>query len=542
MTGGQMLSFGLRNLRRLASVNPVEIKPITILVGRNSSGKSSFLRAFPLLRQSLMTRTSSPVLWFGDFVDFGSFHGAVTDNSLDKAISLIFGVDDLTVPELSRYGMYFNPERARKLRTELEVDIGLIKEQPSSVAANEQTHIASFRLKLENENVHYDVRMNDVNEISSLTINGQNALEDFAEYRLTLSQGTVFPELVLRPRDEAPPASSNRFYMHESQFLLQAMGKALSPHLHGRIKKDTLDRYSAALLSLSELSKETLLKLSNEIQAAQSFKNLLADVAVNDVRSLFSTMERIFHANRFPFILGRLSVFLRETLSNTLYIGPARARSERYYRYQDLAVSEIDSNGTNFPMFLSSLSRSQLSQLSDWVEELFNYRLEIKQSVGHLSINLIEGVHSTNIVDTGYGVSQILPVLGQIWWATKRPRTFDSRSARFRERSSILAIEQPELHLHPAHQALLADAIAAQSQSAAPDEPLHFVVETHSETLVNRLGELIAAKKLDPESVQILVFEPHDEEARVTTVDIARFGSDGELINWPYGFFQASAR
>jgi predicted ATPase len=180
-----------------------------------------------------------------------------------------------------------------------------------------------------------------------------------------------------------------------------------------------------------------------------------------------------------------------------------------------------------------------LAELSNWVQDLFNYRIEIKSSEGHLSINLLEGSYSTNIVDTGYGVSQILPVLGQIWWAARRPRLSDNRLRR-RERLSILAIEQPELHLHPAHQALLADAISAQSKTDSSGEPLHFVVETHSETFVNRLGELIADKKLDPENVQILVFDSRDEDARVTTVEIARFGTSGELINWPYGFFQAA--
>lgn len=68
------------------------------------------------------------------------------------------------------------------------------------------------------------------------------------------------------------------------------------------------------------------------------------------------------------------------------------------------------------------------------------------------------------------------------------------------------------------------------------------MVETHSETLVNRLGELIAEKKLDPAAVQILIFEPNDGDARVTNVGVARFGAEGELIDWPYGFFQAPAR
>lgn len=54
------LSYSVKNLRRLTSTPPIEIRPITILLGRNSVGKSTFLRSFPLLRQSVETKSSAP--------------------------------------------------------------------------------------------------------------------------------------------------------------------------------------------------------------------------------------------------------------------------------------------------------------------------------------------------------------------------------------------------------------------------------------------------------------------------------------------------
>ena len=58
-----MKSIGIKNLRSLKNVEQIEIKPITILVGRNSSGKSTFLRIFPLLKQTLEAKTAEPILW-----------------------------------------------------------------------------------------------------------------------------------------------------------------------------------------------------------------------------------------------------------------------------------------------------------------------------------------------------------------------------------------------------------------------------------------------------------------------------------------------
>jgi predicted ATPase len=218
-----------------------------------------------------------------------------------------------------------------------------------------------------------------------------------------------------------------------------------------------------------------------------------------------------------------------------------RARSERYYRYQDLAVSEIDPDGKNFPMFLNSLNDELREDFSTWVADRFGYGVEVEQRSGHISINLKVGNYTTNIVDNGYGISQILPVLGQIWWASTGVggRTSQTR----RGQGSILVIEQPELHLHPAHQALIADAIVAErgNKGANAPSPVQFIIETHSEALVNRLGELVALGQIEPEDVQILIFEGGDDPAeRLTNVRLAHFDDEGTLTNWPYGFFEPS--
>ena len=52
------MKYGICNFRRLEKVEPIEFKRITILVGRNSSGKSSYLRSLLLLKQSITTKTN----------------------------------------------------------------------------------------------------------------------------------------------------------------------------------------------------------------------------------------------------------------------------------------------------------------------------------------------------------------------------------------------------------------------------------------------------------------------------------------------------
>ncbi|HYE32775.1 MAG TPA: AAA family ATPase, partial [Methylomirabilota bacterium] len=82
----------IRNLRSLADTGFIDLKPLTLLVGVNSSGKSTFLRTFPLLRQSVETVTKGPILWYGRYVDFGGFDTAVMRTASPREVTMDFQV------------------------------------------------------------------------------------------------------------------------------------------------------------------------------------------------------------------------------------------------------------------------------------------------------------------------------------------------------------------------------------------------------------------------------------------------------------------
>lgn len=81
-----MEKIGVKNFRSLRNISNIDIKPITVLVGKNSSGKSSFIRIIPLIKQSIETKISEPLLWYGNFVDLGDFEECL---SKGKNLSLI---------------------------------------------------------------------------------------------------------------------------------------------------------------------------------------------------------------------------------------------------------------------------------------------------------------------------------------------------------------------------------------------------------------------------------------------------------------------
>jgi predicted ATPase len=88
-------------------------------------------------------------------------------------------------------------------------------------------------------------------------------------------------------------------------------------------------------------------------------------------------------------------------------------------------------------------------------------------------------------------------------------------------------------------QARVADLFAASvRQSKSSDTKITIIAETHSEAMINRLGQLVSRGKLDASDVQIVVFNKPDPESK-TSVSVATFSPDGRLMNWPLGFFLA---
>jgi predicted ATP-dependent endonuclease of OLD family len=525
-----MIKYGVSNLRRLRNVEPLELRPITILVGKNSSGKSTYLRSLPLLRQSISTRTSSPILWYGDLVDFGSYDTTVTDNDRTKPIQFTFVADTLDVPEFFLRNIY-DPD-------DTQVFSG-VKYKVVIVPEGTHTRIKSILLEFENPKLKYDVTLEENGNITSLRVNDNDIQAELGTIVLAVSFGTIFPEMHAAKR---PSKRSGHFYFgpRDGDRLIDIVEAFLRPHLSSRLNEQTLNMIALRALALGP-APEQLLQARKVRTGNKSLDRFTDGLLERNKAKLKSDFVNILSAAYLPELLNRATYMFKAMVANTLYIGPARARSERYYRYQDLAVSEIDPDGKNFPMFLNSLSTLQIRQLSRWIENLFGYGLTVskRDGPGHISINLTDHGVESNIVDTGYGVSQVLPVLAQIWWAREREGKANRGSV-----PTILAIEQPELHLHPAHQALLADALvgeATASKNNDTNKRIHFLVESHSETFINRLGELVAKKQLKPEDVHIVLFDPDNSGERITTTRIATFKDDGTLENWPYGFFQASA-
>ena len=162
-----------------------------------------------------------------------------------------------------------------------------------------------------------------------------------------------------------------------------------------------------------------------------------------------------------------------------------------------------------------------------WVEEVVATRHDKRRE-----LSLVDTRNGTTVSprDVGTGISQVLPIL----------------VSAFALQDHLVAIEQPEIHLHPALQAELADVFLR----SARDRRNRFLVETHSEHLLLRImrrmretsdGELPdGAPAVRPEDVTVLFVEPDGPHSIIREMPL---NERGELVrSWPGGFFEEGLR
>lgn len=206
------------------------------------------------------------------------------------------------------------------------------------------------------------------------------------------------------------------------------------------------------------------------------------------------------------------------------YIGPFRILPKRQF----LLTGQIDfkhtgSQGENaYSMLGISHNLKDLlhTNVGNWYKTHFDgWELIVKNSNQYNEIALKKGEIETNIVDVGQGMNQALPLVVRANW---------------RRENSIVVIEQPELHLHPAAHGELAELFVESAKACKQN----FVVETHSENFLLRLRRLIVEKKFGFECNDVVIYWVNDNpDGKGQILKEITINEDGELSDWPEGVF-----
>lgn len=526
MKGANVLKeIQVKNFRSLKDTKIQELSPITILVGENSSGKSSFLRLFPLLKQSISKRTSGPVLWSGDvddYVDFGSFDETVTN---DGSNCIIFRFNFSICIQSHFY--FANNRQNKKMDVGFEIEI---------TSKDNKDIVSKFTLFLNSDVFNFDIinkRIQINNEsdiITSKVADDTDVSSHNIYFRDSLINGRCNAFGFALPNiKEVWNEFSNIMFENQKkdneEYNYYLMASTIS-----LLGKQLIEKYESINPSTKKRSKK-----DPDFENYIKMGNFLKKEVKNNIK-LQNYAKLLYVYSIFP----DLDDYIISYFNNVHYIAPLRATAERYYRLRNLAVDEVDFQGKNLAIFINSLNNEQIKEFNEWTLTHFGFSVNTELSKGHLSlqIKLKNSDKSINLSDTGFGYSQVLPIITELWELSSRQKKNNWKHPIDKQLIPlVVAIEQPELHLHPAVQARLAKAFIACIKLAKDHGyQLQLIIETHSETIINYFGRAIYRKQLSPNDVSIILFEK-EKNCCVTDVRNSYYDDEGLLKDWPYGFF-----
>ena len=205
------------------------------------------------------------------------------------------------------------------------------------------------------------------------------------------------------------------------------------------------------------------------------------------------------------------------------HLGSFRLAPERTYYEISKADLTIGRYGQNYVEQLAQWESEESSRIDQVRKDLTSLGILSALNTRRLRGGRLELVGkpqkrspSTNLSDLGFGTSQVLPVIVAI-----------NQLAN----GSLFTVSQPETHLHPEVQAKLADYFVG----LAKDRKMRFVIETHSEYLINRLRLLVAEGTISEDDVSVVYIVNKGREATVAPIELR---ADGQIKGAPPDFFQ----
>jgi predicted ATPase len=406
-----LTSLHLKRFKAWADTGPIALKPITLLLGTNSSGKSSLIQSLLLLKQTVESPDRTIHLNLGgdernDVFNFGDFSSILTQGSTDR-----------------QFEIHFTFTRGS---TEERINAGAF-DAVYGQTANGTVVIQQLRLSAQPEGPSFRVQRRE-----------KGAFAIYVEQEAT-TRG--------KSRDYAPERS------------IAFASKAV-----------------------------TLLGEDGSI--------------VQDI-----------------------SLAIRRELEGLVYLGPLRQKPLREYPWNKgkPGVFEPDGRQAIDALLASALLQGPdrnriIEKVAHWLKRMdLADQLQVRQVGRSTRYEVVIDSQSVeaNLRDVGIGISQVLPVLTVAFFAPPR---------------STVILEEPEIHLHPLAQSMLAELFV----EASHERDIQFVIETHSEHLFRRMQTLVAREKLSTEDCELYFVEKEQGQAQLRRLELDAYG---RVTNWPDRFF-----
>lgn len=524
--------IGIKNYKAFKDAS-IELKPITILLGANSVGKSSIIKLLLLISQNVNSslKNDIPLLINGEIIQFGSFENILHYKNTQNTLEINFSIENtnfgiyctdlyrtifrivqnlkkthyLCTNGLQKYQDYFAILDTEKEDRDIEL---LFKE------------LISYKTKINNI-LKKEYKKDEMDELINRFIQIYFSEEDYDNSYFKNKDGLLFFDTkVLRDTYSFLKKLSTHKDSLEIiyKFKLPNNKKNIEIHEFSLISKDEF------LFSYKkESSKHKIESIYLDENTAKSYASKFAKLVnlnqfqvykrLNEKDNLFvDTMSRIIHS-----LLKEIKFSFNYESIN--YVDPLRAYPRRYYFLDEIkhssALNKID--GETMAKILKD-DINLKKKVNKWINKFkLNVNIEqIKETIHNIKIK--QNNLSLDITDVGFGISQVLPIITQGFFANKNSTTI---------------IEQPEIHLHPKMQADLADLFIEMVDTKNKSNK-RFLIETHSEYMLKRLRRRIAEGQINSDDVAIYSLSL-DKNTNCSEIDKIEIASNGSF-EWPKDF------
>lgn len=350
--------IGIENFKAFADLQEINLAPITLIYGANSSGKSSIIHALMVLKQSfLFPNLKGGIYSDKRILDVGNYATMVYSHDLNRDISLNLIFADKASnksnfqEKLSTKFIYTYFDN--KKSTKYSQGFSFIK----SIAFEDSNRRKNFGYHLSNK---YDGINNNTTRSFNLEVN--------SKYNIPLSKNDV-----LHKEDLKEVLSCFEFSAEEEHPIPKAAG------LEG-------DKFVDLLRKLDKEGKEN---------------------------NLFETMN---------FLTQKLSTnsnLIKKEFKKLSYLGPLRSNPKRYYSIDTEFEISVGKEGENIAYFLKNNQYLLTNKINVWFEKfnipyVFTPRpIGEKNSEPLMQIELKDLRNNVTVspLDVGFGIGQILPIL-----------------------------------------------------------------------------------------------------------------------------------
>ena len=556
----RITAIEIENFKGIADRVRVELKPITLLFGANSAGKSTILHALLYLRDVLERRNldaiTTPVS--GAALDLGGFRRFVHGQDLTRPICIRVDMEVMgdELPPMASLSP-FNPEFSRESGEANERFIGVQSLILQSIRSayveievrwdpESRTPFAyAYRVGLNNEQIctlrkedirdsHFEVDIRPFHPV---------LLRQFSKSELEKGPDYISQYVGFAPINETAMESDFYEIYKNNEQLIGSISQLIDIRniLFGLTTnwmdtKDPIPRFKFLKNLQLRPAIWTDLDCWNEMEEEDK-RSQIANSWAWDVTAFCA---------RLIFGPGKL---VHDWLHDLRYIGPLRARppregtpsvelddwaeglaawkrlEETQFKFKEVSdwLSHKDRLNSGYELTrkrLVELNADDLDTLIAGRPTKTQLRALLRNASERTQINLLETRSGLELApsEVGVGLSQVLPVV----------------VAALDSPNGLVSIEQPELHIHPAMQVALGDLFI----EGALKRGTQFLIETHSEHLILRLMRRIRENHISPEAVSVMFVMPKAQGIKFKELHI---DEDGDFIDdWPGGFFEES--